>query len=71
MKPIIKPGSVVKDKQAKVNYGLQVNVIDETSYEVLVAFINLDGNYEEQWMNKEQVVLVENANTNLTNPALQ
>jgi hypothetical protein len=71
MKPIIRPGSIVKDRAAKVNFGLQVNVIDEASYEVLVAYINLDGNYEEQWMNKEQVLLVENANTNLVNPAFQ
>lgn len=52
-------GTIVKDKEEKVNYGLPVKIIQSNNSEVMVAFTNLDGRYQESWMAKEQVLVVD------------
>lgn len=64
----IKPGSIVTDTASHVNFGLPVQVIAENTESVMVAFVNLDGNYQETWLPKDQVLPVDVVATK--NPAL-
>lgn len=55
----IRPGRIVQDKQGVVNYGLPMHVIAEKEETVMVAFVNLNGNYQESWLFKSDATLVE------------
>ncbi len=68
MQKIIKPGCVVRDKYAAINYGLIMNVIDDNTHQFMVSYINLEGNYKEEWLNKEVLELIENPVQLLSNP---
>jgi hypothetical protein len=57
MLPVIKPGQIVKHYKNAVHYGLQMEVIDIQDEKVQVAFLNLDGLYEELWINKTELEL--------------
>jgi hypothetical protein len=57
MLPTIKPGQMVKHYANAIHYGLQMEVIDIQGETVQVAFINLDGMYEELWVNGAELDL--------------
>jgi hypothetical protein len=54
----IKPGTIVKDKEARENFGLQMKVVDEASHDVKVSYVNLDGLCQEGWVNKDRLQIV-------------
>jgi hypothetical protein len=51
----IQPGQVVKHYSNALHYGLQMEVKDVQAVKAKVAFINLYGNYEELWINKNEL----------------
>ncbi|MDB5190560.1 MAG: hypothetical protein JWQ96_123 [Segetibacter sp.] len=55
----IKPGQIVKHYSKALHYGLQMEVIDIKDVRAMVAFINLDGKYEELWINRDELDLFE------------
>ena len=55
----IKPGQIVKHYSSAIHYGLQMQVIDLHELRALVAYINLDGRYEELWINQDELDLFE------------
>jgi hypothetical protein len=65
----IKPGRIVKDKHGLINYGLPMQVIGEREESVIVAFLNLNGNYQESWLFKSDATLVETNNPHFSCPA--
>lgn len=69
---IIKPGTVVKDKEGRENHGLQMKVIDEEQNRAMVAYLNLDGLYRESWLQKDRLLPVSKEEENLLplNPGL-
>ncbi|WP_207496467.1 hypothetical protein [Aridibaculum aurantiacum] len=68
----LKPGTIVKDKAGNINFGLPVQVIAESNAELMVAYVNLDGNYQESWLMKDHALQLEVQGTKLhnLNPAL-
>ena len=54
----IKPGTLVRDKDGKENYGLRMNVIDEAYNAIKVSYLNLEGFCQEAWLQKDRVVML-------------
>jgi hypothetical protein len=66
----LKPGTTVKDKEGKENFGLQMNVVDEAQQQVKVSYQDPDGQYKEGWLHKERILVIEADEHLPLNPAL-
>jgi len=63
----LQPGTTVKDRAGIENFGLLMSVLDEQPGLVKVSYINLDGFYQEGWLERERVEVVP---VTLKNPAM-